>query len=130
MTHSKPWINCEVWAMLRACSTAFISGDIGEYKKARYNLCKSIRKAKRHYGLKLEGYYTTADSRHMWPCLQHITEYRQRSQRDTTPKITLPDELNEVYACFEASNTGQQHRTLASESILDMPLTVSAAAWL
>ncbi|KAK3535395.1 hypothetical protein QTP70_012060 [Hemibagrus guttatus] len=60
--------------MLCACSTAFVTEDIGEYKKARYNLCKSIRKAERDYSLRLEGYYTTADSRCMW----HITEYRQR----------------------------------------------------
>ncbi|KAK3564962.1 hypothetical protein QTP86_031921, partial [Hemibagrus guttatus] len=60
--------------MLCACSTAFVTEDIGEYKKARYNLCKSIRKAERDYSLRLEGYYTTADSRRMW----HITEYRQR----------------------------------------------------
>ncbi|KAK3517437.1 hypothetical protein QTP70_010671 [Hemibagrus guttatus] len=53
--------------------------------------------------------------------------YRQRSQGDITPKITLPDELNEFYARFEAPNTGQQHKTLASEGILDMPLTMSSA---
>ncbi|KAK3549273.1 hypothetical protein QTP70_034478 [Hemibagrus guttatus] len=59
--------------------------------------------------------------------LQHITEYRQRNQGDITPKITLPDELNEFYARFEAPNTGQQHKTLASEGILDTPLTASSA---
>ncbi|KAK3536320.1 hypothetical protein QTP86_002945 [Hemibagrus guttatus] len=63
----------------------------------------------------------------MWQGLQHITEYRQRSQGDITPKITLPDELNEIYACFEAPNTGQRHKTLASEGILDTTLTVSSA---
>ncbi|KAK3537413.1 hypothetical protein QTP70_008943 [Hemibagrus guttatus] len=63
----------------------------------------------------------------MWQGLQHITEYRQRSQGDITPKITLPDELNEFYARFQASNTGQQHKTLASEGILDTPLIVSSA---
>ncbi|KAK3568711.1 hypothetical protein QTP86_013879, partial [Hemibagrus guttatus] len=77
-----------------------VAGDIEEYKKARYNLCKSIRKAMGDYSLRLEGYYTTAFSRRMWQGLQHITEYRQRSQGDITPKITLPDELNEFYARF------------------------------
>ncbi|KAK3536174.1 hypothetical protein QTP70_032727, partial [Hemibagrus guttatus] len=75
-----------------------IEGYIGEYKKARYNLCKSIRKVKRDYILGLEGYYTTADSWRMWQGLQHITENWQRSQGDITLKITLPDELNEFYA--------------------------------
>ncbi|KAK3518537.1 hypothetical protein QTP70_001502 [Hemibagrus guttatus] len=122
-----PWINFEMWGMLCARFIAFVSGDIGEYKKARYNLCESIRKAKRHYSLRLEGYYTTADSRRMWQGLQHITEYRQRNQGDIALKITLPDERNEFYARFEAPNNGQQHKTLASEGILDTPLTVSSA---
>lgn len=80
--------------MLRARSTAFASGDIEEYKKARYNLRKSIRKAKRHYSLKLEGYYTTADSRRMWQGLQHITGYRQKRHGATINNATLPDKLN------------------------------------
>ncbi|KAK3524971.1 hypothetical protein QTP86_011789 [Hemibagrus guttatus] len=63
----------------------------------------------------------------MWQSLQHITEYRQRSQGDITPKITLPDELSEFYARFQAPNTGQQHKTLVSEGILDTSLTVSSA---
>ncbi|KAK3562666.1 hypothetical protein QTP86_004086 [Hemibagrus guttatus] len=84
-------------------------------------------KTNRVYSLRMEGYYTTADPRRMWQGIQHITEYRQRSKGDITPKITLPDELNEFYARFEAPNTGQQNTTLASEGILDTPLTVSSA---
>lgn len=36
--NDKPWINGEVRAMLRACSTAFASGDIEEYKKSQIQL--------------------------------------------------------------------------------------------
>ncbi len=64
--NNKPWISCEVRAMLHACYTAFISGDAEDYKKARYNLSKSIRQAKRQFRLRLEGYYTTADSQCMY----------------------------------------------------------------
>ncbi|KAL1270864.1 hypothetical protein QQF64_029880 [Cirrhinus molitorella] len=53
--NQKRWMNCEVRSMLHARSTAFASGDAEAYKKARYNLCRSIREAKRQYKLKLEG---------------------------------------------------------------------------
>ena len=77
--NQKPWINCEVRSMLRARSTAFASGNAEDYKKARYDLRRSMREAKRQCRLKLEGFYSTADSRRMWQGLQHITDYQQRS---------------------------------------------------
>ena len=46
-TNQKPWINCEVRSVLRARSTAFLSGDAEDYKKATYNLRRSISKAER-----------------------------------------------------------------------------------
>lgn len=93
-------------SMLHTCSTPFTLGETEENKKARYNLRKSIRIAKRHYSLRLERYYTTADSRRMWQGLQHITEYRQRSQGAMTSKITLSNEM-EFYAGFKAPNINQ-----------------------
>ena len=47
--NQKPWINCDVRSMLRARSTAFASGDAEGYKKARYDLRRSIREAERRY---------------------------------------------------------------------------------
>ena len=54
--NQKPWINCDVRSMLHASSNAFASGDAEGYKKARYDLGRSIREAKRQYRVKLEGY--------------------------------------------------------------------------
>ena len=45
--NQKPWINCEVRSMLRAHSAAFASGGAEDYKKARYDLSRSIRDAKK-----------------------------------------------------------------------------------
>ena len=112
--------------MLRARSTAFASGDAAEgYKKARYDLRRSIREAKRQYRVKLEGYYTTPDPRRMWQGLQHITDYQQWSRGVTTSQSTLPDELNEFYPCFDALNTNRG--ILPTEAAQSSSLTVTSA---
>ena len=123
--NQKPWINCDVRSMLRARSTAFASGDTEGYKKARYDLRRSIREAKRRDRVKLEGYYTTADPRRMWQGLQHITDYQQRSRGVTTSQSTLPDELNEFYACFDDLNTNRG--ILPTEAAKSSSLTVTSA---
>ncbi|KAI4884158.1 hypothetical protein NFI96_005463 [Prochilodus magdalenae] len=111
--NQKPWINCDVRSMLRARSTAFLSGNAEDYKRARYDLRRSIRQAKRQYRVKLEGCYTSADSRRMWQGLRHITDYQQRSREVTTSHTTLPDQLNEFYARFEALNPDRQRGVMA-----------------
>ena len=60
--NQKPWINSQVRHMLRARSIAFKSGNETEYKAAKYALEKAIRAAKRQYRVKLDGFYSTADS--------------------------------------------------------------------
>ena len=77
--------------------------------------------------LKLERFYSTTDSRRMWQGLQHITDYQQGSRGATTSQPSLPDELNEFYARFEALNTNQQRGLLTTERAQDSPLTVTTA---
>ena len=45
--NQKPWINCEVWSSPHAQSTASVSGNPDVSKKARYDLCGSIKEDKR-----------------------------------------------------------------------------------
>ncbi|KAI4873821.1 hypothetical protein NFI96_014420, partial [Prochilodus magdalenae] len=124
--NQKPWINCDVRSMLRARSTAFLSGNAEDYKRARYDLRRSIRQAKRQYRVKLEGCYTSADSRRMWQGLRHITDYQQRSREVTTSHTTLPDQLNEFYARFEALNPDRQRGVMAEGSTQNSSLTVTS----
>ncbi|KAI4883718.1 hypothetical protein NFI96_007205 [Prochilodus magdalenae] len=124
--NQKPWINCDVRSMLRARSTAFLSGNAEDYKRARYDLRRSIRQAKRQYRVKLEGCYTSADSRRMWQGLRHITDYQQRSREVTTSHTTLPDELNEFYARFEALNPDTQRGVMAEGSTQNSSLAVTS----
>ena len=54
---------------------------------------------------KLKSYYTGSDTRQMWQDLQTITEYKGKLSRELPSDTSLPDELNNFYARFEADNT-------------------------
>ena len=75
--------------MLRARSIAFKSGNETEYKAAKYALEKAIRAAKRQYRVKLDGFYSAADSGRMWQGLQHITDYRTTTSTISSISISL-----------------------------------------
>ncbi|KAL0146932.1 hypothetical protein M9458_057871, partial [Cirrhinus mrigala] len=51
---------------------------------------------------------------------------QQKSQGAMSTKTTLPDELIEFNAQFEAPIISQKHRILDSEGVLDTSLTVSS----
>ncbi|KAL6484039.1 hypothetical protein MHYP_G00089120 [Metynnis hypsauchen] len=73
----KPWINAEVQAKLRARATAYNSDDPASYKKARYDLQRSIRLAKRSYRDRVESIYLGFDPSRMWSGLRTITDYKE-----------------------------------------------------
>ncbi|XP_062841120.1 neuronal pentraxin-2a [Trichomycterus rosablanca] len=111
--------------MLRTRSAAFVSGNTEDYKRARYDLRRAIKGAKRQYTQKLEGYYINTDSRRMWQGLQHITDYQQRNIDITTSNPSLTEELNEFYARFEALTIEPLKEVPATESTQDASLIVS-----
>ncbi|KAI4889071.1 hypothetical protein NFI96_016104, partial [Prochilodus magdalenae] len=124
--NQKPWINCDGQSMLRARSTAFLSGNAEDHQRARYDLRRSIRQAKRQYRVKLEGCHTSADSRRMWQGLRHITDYQQGSREVTPSHTTLPDQLNEFYARFEALNPDRRRGVMAEGSTQNSSLAVTS----
>ncbi|KAI4900670.1 hypothetical protein NFI96_025609 [Prochilodus magdalenae] len=69
--NQKPWINTEVRDQLKARTTAYNTGDLESYKKARYDLQRTIRLAKRNYRDRVE-----SDLRRMWNGLRAITDYK------------------------------------------------------
>ncbi|KAL6463200.1 hypothetical protein MHYP_G00275910 [Metynnis hypsauchen] len=62
--NQKPGINAEVRAKLRAWAAAYNSGDPASYKKARYDLQKTIKLAKRSYRDRVESNYLGSDLRY------------------------------------------------------------------
>ena len=102
--NQKPWVDTAVRASLRARSAAFNSGDPDQYRKARYDLLRAIKSAKRTYRTKVESSYHGSDPRRMWSGLQAITEYKGRGCSETQSSALQPDELNAFYARFEKAS--------------------------
>ena len=50
-------------------------------------------------------YYPGSDVRRMWQGLQTITDYKEKHSQELPSDTSLPDEVNNFYARFEASNT-------------------------
>ena len=55
--------------------------------------------------IKIESYYTGSDARRLWQDLQTITDYKGKHIHELLSDTSLPDELNDFYARFEARNT-------------------------
>ena len=54
---------------------------------------------------KIESYYTGSDAHWMLQGLQTITDYKGKHSQELLSDTSHPDELNNSYARFEASNT-------------------------
>ncbi|KAI4891474.1 hypothetical protein NFI96_005401 [Prochilodus magdalenae] len=103
--NQKPWINTEVQAKQRARTTAYNTGDLASYKKARYDLQRTIRLAKRNYRDRVESNYRGSNLRHIWNGLCPITDYKGGGICNMGLSSSVVDELNAHYARFEANNT-------------------------
>jgi hypothetical protein len=66
---------------------------------------RTVKQAKGKYMTKIESYYTGSDARRMWQGLQSVTDYKGKPSHELSSDTSLPDELNNFYAHFEASNT-------------------------
>ncbi|XP_073720820.1 uncharacterized protein [Misgurnus anguillicaudatus] len=103
--NQKPWFNGNIKQKIRKRQEAFKSGDQREYKKARYELQKSIRAAKRAYSQKLESFYLSNNTRSMWQGIQAVTNYKEIVSATDPLDVTLPDSLNTFYTRFDRMNT-------------------------
>uniref|UniRef100_A0A3B1J4C9 Reverse transcriptase domain-containing protein n=1 Tax=Astyanax mexicanus TaxID=7994 RepID=A0A3B1J4C9_ASTMX len=102
--NQKPWMTAEVRVLLRTRDSAFRVGDKVALRKARADLSRAIRVAKRAHTQRIHSHFKdTGDARRMWQGIQAITNYRtmpSSCERDAS----LPDALNNFYARFEAQN--------------------------
>ena len=90
-----------------------------------YALQQNIKQAKRQYRTKIESYYTGSDALRMWQGLQTVTDYKGKHSWELPSDKSLPDELNNFYAHFEANNTETCMRASAVPD--DCEITLSAA---
>jgi hypothetical protein len=106
-TIQKPWITDDIRNELKGRAAAFmeLGSNPGAYKKSCYALRRTIKQAKRQHRTKTESSYSGFDARQVWQGLQTITDYKGKPSHELPSDTSLPDELNDIYARFEASNT-------------------------
>lgn len=63
--NQKPWLNGEVRCLLKAWDLAFRTGDELTLRTARRDLEVGIKRAKAKYAHKIQGHFSTNDSRSM-----------------------------------------------------------------
>ncbi len=83
----------------------FKSGNTNDRKQASYDLKKSIKAAKQQYKNKVEEQFNTNNARSMWQGINNITGFKGNKPATVHIAASLPDELNNFYARFEADNT-------------------------
>ena len=99
----------EVQTLIRACNSAFRTGDRALYSTARADLRRGIKQAKVSYKNKIEGYLTDNNPRQMWRGIQALTNYKGNPPpTSSNSSSTLAEELNSFFARFETTTTHLQ----------------------
>ena len=99
--NQKPWFNGLLRSKLKAKQTAFHSGNQDDYVKAKADLKKCIRSAKRQYQNKLESDISSTNPRDLWNGVQKIADYNFKSKSKIPDDPSLPDDLNVFYSRFD-----------------------------
>ena len=125
--NQKPWITGNICTELKAKAAAFKEWDnnLDAYRKSCYAHRLTIEQGKRRYRNKIYSYYTGSDACWMWQGLQTITDYTGKHSRELSSDTSLPDEINYLYALFEANNTETCMRAPAVPE--DCVITLSTA---
>ncbi|KAI2646120.1 hypothetical protein H4Q32_023831 [Labeo rohita] len=88
--NQKPWVDKTIRDALRSRTTAYnaglATGDMNSDKTASYNVRKAVN-----------------DSRSLWQGLRTITDYKAPTSGMINADVSLADELNTFYSCFETA---------------------------
>ena len=74
--NDKPWFTTDIKHKLTA-KNAFVSGNTDEYRKAKGDVRKAIKKAKYKYKSSLEEQFANNNTKSVWQGLRQITQYKQ-----------------------------------------------------
>ncbi|XP_071831966.1 uncharacterized protein [Apostichopus japonicus] len=107
--NNKPWCDKVIKAKLKAKDEAYRTKttDPDLYHRAKSDLRKAIKKAKRAQKDRIEQKFQTANSREVWANIEAITQYKGVKRSVNTDDAALPDKLNEFYARFDRGNSNQ-----------------------
>ncbi len=117
--------NSDVRSALSARTFAFKSGNTDDRKQASYDLRKSIKAAKRQYKNKVEEQFNNNNARSMWQDINNITGFKGNKPATVKIAISLPDELNNFYARFEADYIAHTESAPAAATEEVSPLSLS-----
>ena len=79
--NDKPWHCKEIYEQCKLKNEAYKVDDAA-YKKAKYNIDKEVRKAKKFYKDKVEKQFSEGNSSAVWKGVQTITDYKKKSVTD------------------------------------------------
>ena len=95
---NKPWFTLGLRSKLKTREKAFKSGGHAAYKKAKYDVRRTIRGAKINYRKKQEDKILTGDARAVWQGLQSISSCKRKSSAAPDDDPRLADKLDSFYA--------------------------------
>ncbi|KAK2908186.1 hypothetical protein Q8A73_009259 [Channa argus] len=111
LANQKPWMTGDVYRLLKTQNAAFIAGDEVGLRKARANLSRGIREAKRQYSRRIAHQFSNSrDTRSLWQGIQTITDYRP-PPRTCDSNISLLNEVNAFFTRFEKQNISTAQKT-------------------
>lgn len=96
-------MDVSVGSLLKTCDAAF-RADMLAYRNAQRELQKGIRVSKHRYKQRTEVHFENNNPCSMWRGIKTITDYNS-STSQIIQDATLPDALNQFFACFNSHNT-------------------------
>ncbi len=120
--NQKPWINSDVRSVW---TSAFKSGNTDDRKQASYDLRRTIKATKRQYKNKVVEQFNTNNARSIWQGINNITGFKGNKPATVNIATSLPDELNNLYARFEAHNTAHTESAPVAAAEKVSPLSIS-----
>ena len=76
--NDKEWVNKDFKDCMKNKFDAFMNNDEEGLKKAKYDIRKSVRRAKAIYGKNLEKQFDNSDAQGVWNGVQKITNYKKK----------------------------------------------------
>ncbi|KAJ8394330.1 hypothetical protein AAFF_G00047370 [Aldrovandia affinis] len=117
----------DVQLLLKDRNTAFRSGDRELYSAARSKLKKGIRDTKAAYRRRIESHFEDSNPRRAWQGMRQITNYKNRTNQNTSSSALLADQLNHFFSRFEVVSTEPATPIATVSASISQPLNIQTA---
>ena len=112
--NDKPWFTRDIKQKLTEKNATFISGSREEFRRAKCEVQKAVKKAKFEHKRKREDNFALNNTIIVWQGLQQITQYKQSAAVTDYSDPSFPDQLNDFTAAkhFVRAHFQQLHLCL------------------